>query len=171
MTNFAGSQVNMEALERFMFLQKLYGYQILYFITSKIYCWPIFIKYTAFLLNYNVGEAQWVVIINYANMIHEQWTQIIDMMIHYNIIRMGFFRSLFTRIRIGTSTLEHDPLCNCICMHLKFILINCARWRCDFVLRNIVLGKMRSSKIHWLQLYSNQIYICIEDLNVLLCQY
>ena len=43
-------------------------------------------------------------------MIHEQWTQIIDMMIHYNIIRMGFFRSLFTRIRIGTSTLEHDSL-------------------------------------------------------------
>ena len=32
-----------------------------------------------------------MVIINYANMIHEQWTQIIDMMIHYNIIRMGFF--------------------------------------------------------------------------------
>ena len=32
--------------------------------------------------------------------------------------------------------------------HLEFKLINRAQWRCDFVLRNIVLGKMRSSKIH-----------------------
>ena len=55
--------------------------------------------------------------------------------------------------------------------HLEFILINRAQWRCDFLLRNIVLGKMRSNNIHWLHLYSvinkmcNFRYstFCIED--------
>ena len=37
MTNCAGSRVNMEGGERFMCLAKLFGYQTLYFTTSKIY--------------------------------------------------------------------------------------------------------------------------------------
>ena len=47
---------------------------------------------------------------------------------------------------------------DCIIMkyvaHLEFILINRAPWRCDFVLRNIVLGKLEATKFID--------YICIE---------
>ena len=44
--------------------------------------------------------------------------------------------------------------------HLEFILKYHARWGCDFVLRNIVLGKIRSNKIYWLHLYSDVYKMC-----------